>query len=47
MLTPNTTLQHGRYRIIRPIGQGGMGAVYEAYDNNLSNRVALKEALRW
>jgi len=45
MLTKNTTLQHGRYRIIRSIGQGGMGAVYEAYDNNLSNRVALKEAL--
>ena len=45
MLTPNSTLQHGRYRIIRPIGQGGMGAVYEAYDNNLRNHVALKEAL--
>jgi len=45
MLTPNSTLQHGRYRIIRPIGQGGMGAVYEAYDNHLNNRVALKEAL--
>jgi len=45
MLTPNSTLQHGRYRIIRPIGQGGMGAVYEGYDNNLKNRIALKEAL--
>ena len=45
MLTPNSTLQHGRYRIIRPIGQGGMGAVYEGYDNNLKNRIAIKEAL--
>ena len=45
MLTANSTLQHGRYRIIRPVAQGGMGAVYEAYDNNLNNRVALKEAL--
>lgn len=45
MLAPSTTLQNGRYRITRHIGQGGMGAVYEAYDNNLRNRVALKEAL--
>ena len=45
MLTPNSTLQHGRYRITRPIGQGGMGAVYEGYDNNLKNRIAIKEAL--
>ncbi|MGB0388208.1 MAG: SUMF1/EgtB/PvdO family nonheme iron enzyme [Ardenticatenaceae bacterium] len=45
MLDPNTTLQNGRYRIIQRIGQGGMATVYEAYDNNLSNRVAIKEAL--
>lgn len=42
MLNRDYTLQHGRYRIIRVIGQGGMGAVYEAYDNNLSSRVSVR-----
>ncbi|MFF9346624.1 protein kinase [Streptomyces sp. NPDC014734] len=31
-----------RYEIIRPIGQGGMGAVHLAYDRLLDRRVALK-----
>src|SRR3989442_4034073 len=41
-LTPGTILQ-GRYRVVRRLGKGGMGAVYEAIDQRLDTTVALKE----
>lgn len=42
VLAPDVILEN-RYRIIRQLGKGGMGAVYEAVDLRLDAVVALKE----
>ncbi|MBX7221543.1 MAG: protein kinase [Blastocatellia bacterium] len=44
MLTPDALLQN-RYRIVTLIGQGGMGAVYQAVDQRLKSQVAVKQTL--
>lgn len=41
VLDPGTVLG-GEYQIIRLIGEGGMGAVYMAYDTHLDIKVAIK-----
>src|SRR5947209_1605201 len=41
-LSEGTVLQ-GRYRIKRLIGKGGMGAVYEAREDQLGNLLAIKQ----
>jgi serine/threonine protein kinase len=43
---PAGSLLHYRYRVVRLVGLGGMGAVYEAVDQLLDNTVALKQMLR-
>lgn len=44
-MLPTGTVLRSRYRIMRLLGQGGMGAVYQAWDLSLNIPVALKEML--
>src|SRR5689334_13331224 len=38
----NGEVLQGRFRIVREVARGGMGIVYEAFDQRLERRIALK-----
>lgn len=46
VIAPGTRLAEGRFEILRRIGEGGMGVVYEAFDAARKEKVALKTMSR-
>src|SRR5712664_3660622 len=42
-MLPRGTILQNRYRVMRELGHGGMGTVYEALDQRINCLVALKE----
>src|SRR5882762_11410866 len=42
-ILPSSTILQNRYRVLRELGHGGMGTVYEALDQRINCLVALKE----